>query len=217
MKILERILDLIYPPKCIFCEKVLKSGQICFDCKRDLPYTVGEGIRQKFAFVDACYSPFYYEGNVRESVLRYKFLGHRAYCTEYGRILSEFIDKNLDCGSIDVISWVPLGKKRMRDRGYNQSELIAREISERLGLESFAVLKKIRDNMAQSKTATAAERAKNVSGAYMLTDTEHVRDKCILLIDDVVTTGSTLSECARVIKKAGAKRVFCATVARHKD
>lgn len=78
-------------------------------------------------------------------------------------------------------------------------------------------LVKIRNNPAQSKTKNAAQRSKNVIGAYRVNDKFDVRDKNILLIDDVVTTGSTLSECARVLRRAGANKVYCAAIARSKD
>lgn len=217
MGLVKWFLDLVYPPKCVFCEKVLKNGRICTDCLKDLPYTAGDAVSQKLPFIDSCIAPLYYEDKVRESILRYKFFGMQAYSAEYGEIMSEFIDNNLDCGSIDVISWVPLSRIRLRGRGYNQSQLVGSDISKRLGLPKKALLVKTGNNKPQSRTSSAAERAKNVSGMYRAADAEYVKGKTVLLIDDVVTTGSTLSECARVLKKSGAKCVYCAAIARHRD
>lgn len=217
MKILRYISELLFPWKCVFCDSVLENTDICFDCEKNLPYTNGDGIYQKFAFVDKCVSPLYYKDKVRQSVHRYKFYGCSAYSARYGAIMADCVENNLDCGGIDVISWIPLSRKRQHSRGYNQSELIAREIAKRTDLPCVAVLEKIKNNKAQSGIRDLKQRSKNVVGAYKLADGAEVKGKCILLVDDVVTTGSTLSEAARMLKKAGAKSVYCATLARHED
>ena len=217
MKILEFILDLLYPKKCIFCGKILSGTDLCPECEAKLPYTKGDSIYQKFPFVKKCISPLYYKDIVRESILRYKFTGCSSYCVRYGDILSDCIENNLDCGGIDVITYVPISRRRMRKRGYNQSELIAAEASKRLELPCNALLKKIKDNPAQSSVNDRKKRTDNVSGVYKVINEELVKGKYILLVDDVVTTGSTISECARMLCKAGAKEVYCATIARHED
>ena len=131
--------------------------------------------------------------------------------------MSDCVENNLDCGSIDMISCIPLSKKRLHDRGYNQAELLAREISKAVDVKFVPTLKKIKNNTAQSTIKDAKLRAKNVVGVYTVTDPETVKGKYILLVDDVVTTGSTVSECARMLKKAGAKAVYCITLARRED
>lgn len=105
----------------------------------------------------------------------------------------------------------------MHDRGYNQAELLAKEISKKVGVEYLPTLKKIRHNTAQSTIKDSKQRAANVIGAYRVVDAEKVKGKYILLVDDVVTTGSTVSECARILKKSGAKAVYCLTLARRED
>lgn len=217
MKILNFILDLLYPKKCIFCGKVLSDSDLCRECETKLPYTKGDSIYQKFPFVKKCISPLYYKDIVRDSILRYKFIGCSSYCVRYGDILSDCIENNLDCGGIDVITYVPISRRRMRKRGYNQSELIAAEAAIRLELPCNALLKKIKDNPAQSSVNDRKRRTENVAGVYKVINEELVKGKYILLVDDVVTTGSTLSECARMLCKAGAKEVYCATIARHED
>ena len=217
MKILEFILDLLYPKKCIFCGKVLSGTDLCSECEAKLHYTKGDSIYQKFPFVKKCISPLYYKDIVRDSILRYKFIGCSSYSVRYGAILSDCIENNLDCGGIDVITYVPISRRRMRKRGYNQSELIAAEAAKRLELPCNALLKKIKDNPAQSSVNDRKKRTDNVAGVYKVINEELVRGKYILLVDDVVTTGSTISECARMLCKAGAKEVYCATIARHED
>ena len=217
IKIFDYILSLIYPPKCVFCGTVIDKSDICEECEKTLPFTKGDSIYQKFPFVDKCISPLYYKDYVRRAVLRFKFAGCSCYSRRLGEIMSECAENNLDCGSIDMVSCIPLSRKRMHDRGYNQAELLAKEISKKVGVEYMPTLKKIRHNTAQSTIKDSKQRAANVIGAYSVIDAEEVKGKYILLVDDVVTTGSTVSECARILKKSGAKAVYCVTLARRED
>lgn len=217
IKFFDYILSLIYPPKCVFCGTVIDKSDICEECEKTLPYTKGDSIYQKFPFVDKCISPLYYKDYVRRAVLRFKFAGCSCYSRRLGGIMSECAENNLDCGSIDMVSCIPLSRKRMHDRGYNQAELLAKEISKKVGVEYLPTLKKIRHNTAQSTIKDSKQRAANVIGAYRVIDAEEVKGKYILLVDDVVTTGSTVSECARILKKSGAKAVYCVTLARRED
>lgn len=217
IKFFDYILSLIYPPKCVFCGTVIDKSDICEECKKTLPFTKGDSIYQKFPFVDKCISPLYYKDYVRRAVLRFKFAGCSCYSRRLGGIMSECAENNLDCGSIDMVSCIPLSRKRMHDRGYNQAELLAKEISKKVGVEYLPTLKKIRHNTAQSTIKDSKQRAANVIGAYRVIDAEEVKGKYILLVDDVVTTGSTVSECARILKKSGAKAVYCVTLARRED
>lgn len=217
IKFFDYILSLIYPPKCVFCGTVIDKSDICEECEKTLPFTKGDSIYQKFPFVDKCISPLYYKDYVRRAVLRFKFAGCSCYSRRLGGIMSECAENNLDCGSIDMVSCIPLSRKRMHDRGYNQAELLAKEISKKVGVEYLPTLKKIRHNTAQSTIKDSKQRAANVIGAYGVIDAEEVKGKYILLVDDVVTTGSTVSECARILKKSGAKAVYCVTLARRED
>lgn len=217
IKVFDYILSLIYPPKCVFCGTVIDKSDICEECEKSLPFTKGDSIYQKFPFVDKCISPLYYKDYVRRAVLRFKFAGCSCYSRRLGGIMSECAENNLDCGSIDMISCIPLSRKRMHDRGYNQAELLAKEISKKVGVEYLPTLKKIKHNTAQSTIKDSKQRAANVIGAYRVVDAEKVKGKYILLVDDVVTTGSTVSECARILKKSGAKAVYCVTLARRED
>lgn len=211
------VLDIFYPPKCIFCRSIIKEGWICDKCRATLPYVTGDALVQKFTYISKCIAPLYYENKVRDAILGYKFLNERSYHKYLGELVSNCVEKELDTGDIDVISWVPLSRKRLKKRGYNQSKLIADVVSKRLGIPGKPLLKKIRNNPAQSRTTSASERAVNVKGVYEVEKNAELEGKHILLIDDVVTTGSTLSECARVLRLAGAKKVYCAAVARHRD
>lgn len=217
MKILDLIAHLLYPWKCVFCESVLKDTDICRECEEKLPYTVDDSSMQKFPFIDKCVSPLYYKDKVRASVHRYKFGGCSAYSRRYAALMSDCVENNLDCRSIDVISWIPLSKKRLRQRGYDQARLLAEEIAAKTGLPCRQLLQKVKNNSAQSLTRDAKQRRENVAGVYALDDGADVSGLRILLVDDVVTTGATMSEAARILRKAGAKSVFGVTLARHED
>lgn len=217
MKILDLIAHLLYPWKCVFCESVLKDTDICRECEEKLPYTVGDSAMQKFPFIDKCVSPLYYKDKVRASVHRYKFGGCSAYSRRYAALMSDCVENNLDCRSIDVISWIPLSKKRLRQRGYDQARLLAEEIAAKTGLPCRQLLQKVKNNSAQSLTRDAKQRRENVAGVYALDAGADVSGLRILLVDDVVTTGATISEAARILRKAGAKSVFGVTLARHED
>ena len=214
MSFLSSLMDLLFPPKCVFCGKVLGSGDDdwCSKCTETLPFTLNSG-RQDGQYYDFCISPLHYKDAVRKSILRFKFKGASAYADVYGRILADCIRENPDV-AYDVISWVPLSSKRARSRGYDQAMLLALATALELNDVAIETLKKPHDVQAQSELSGWEERSANISGAYEAADPELIAGKCVLLIDDIVTTGSTLSECAKVLMSAGAKRVVCAVLAR---
>ena len=148
----------------------------------------------------------------RQSLLRYKFGGVRAYCDIYAEFLVKTIDER--AVSCDIITWVPLNAKRLRRRGYDQARLIAEETAKLMGVECVQLLTKTRNIRAQSLTGGAAERKRNVSGVYSPCDAELIKGRHVLIIDDIVTTGATLAECAGVLTKCGAASVTAATLAR---
>ena len=214
MGILIAFLDLLFPPKCIFCARVLHraEGSVCERCIESLPYT-DYGGRQDGDYFDFCISALYYKDTVRKSLLRYKFRNTPTYADAYGKMLAECIKEHPDA-QYDLISWVPLSSKRKRSRGYDQAMLLAYATA--LNLDSIAVetLKKTHDVGAQSDLSGIKERRENISGAYEAADPELIEGKCILLIDDIITTAATLSECAKILLEAGASRIICATLAR---
>ena len=208
------VLDILFPPKCVFCLKVLNKADDgwCDKCTESLPYADNHG-KQSGDVFDFCVSPLYYTDDVRRSILRYKFKGASHYADVYGSVLAQFIR---ECSEVkyDIISWVPLSSKRERTRGYDQAMLLAMATALELGEVAVETLKKTHDVQAQSELGDKAERSANISGAYAVSDPEIIADKRILLIDDVVTTCSTLDECSRVLLSAGAAGVVCAALAR---
>ena len=216
MRITDILLELFYPSRCAFCRKLLSGGAgICPDCEKKLPYTGTNNAKQHFENVECCVSPLYYEGRVRDAILRYKFSDAAVYSRIFGEIMAKCIDEmSISC---DIITWIPLSRKRLRERGYDQAKLLAERVSEQTGIPCECTLRKIKNTPAQSGITDRAQRRKNVSGVYTAVNEEIFREKRVLLVDDIVTTSSTLSEAASVLKKAGAAEVIALTVARRKD
>ena len=212
----EVLLDLLFPPKCVFCRGLLSRGEegLCAHCQEHLPWCVGAEAEQTLEFVSLCASPLWYQDEVRASFHRYKFKGARGYAQVYGRLMAQCVQDHLT-GRYDLITWVPLSPQRLKARGYDQAMLLAEAAALELGDVAAETLVKTRDTGAQSGLGKddAARRA-NVLGAYRPADPELVAGRRILLMDDVVTTGSTLSECARTLRTAGAADVVCVTLAR---
>ena len=187
---------------------------MCDKCHFQISRTSGGGA-QTGEYYSVCISPLYYENEVRESILNFKFNNATMYTKIYGQLIAECIKEHL-AGAYDIITWVPLGKQRLKKRGYDQAMLLA--MSTALEFDDVAVelLRKTADVQAQSQIGSFEERKANIEGAYCVADEELVSGKRVLLIDDVVTTGATLSECAKVLKQSGAKDVVCATLAKTK-
>ena len=206
------LLDLVYPPRCVICHRFLDRGEreICPACLLALPDYDGPAPRVRFA--DGCAVCFYYEDALRESFLRYKFSGLRQYAAPYGRWLAGTIRDRL-ADRYELLSWAPVSRARRRQRGYDQTELLCRAVGRELGLEPVRTLQKKLDNPAQSGLGGAAERRANVAGVYEPVRPEQFAGKRLLLLDDIVTTGATLSECCRVLLTAGAESVACAALA----
>ena len=212
MKILHALLDLLFPPKCILCRKLLHKDQtdLCSKCRIEQPEYLKTNI--KLSFVARWTALWYYKDEVRQSLLRYKFRNARHYAEPYGRLLAMKLLKE-EIANVDVISWVPIGRRRLTERGFDQCRLIAESTGRELGMEPIQTLCKVKDTPPQSGIRFAEQRRANVMGVYKVVDPKLVQNKRILLLDDIITTGATVCECARVLVTAGAKEVVCAAVA----
>ena len=199
--------DLLFPPKCMFCGRLSQSC-VCEKCRGTLPFYRGTtGHRE---FFSECTAAFRYEGDVRSAILRFKFGGFENYAAGFGKFIAEAAARELT--PADIAAWVPSDRRRLRKRGYDQAELLTRETAKNLGIPAVKVLEKVRNTARQSGLRGKARRAANVIGAFKA-EPGKVKGKTVLLIDDVVTTGATLSECARELLMAGAKEVVCAAAA----
>ena len=214
MKLLDDLLDLLFPPKCPFCQSILETpaDPVCPACQKSLPWLVGRAGERKVDFTQGCCSPLAYRGAVREAIHRYKFSGVRAYARPFGRLRAQCVQDRREIIA-DVVTWATLSRKRRRERGYDQGELLARAMAKRLGLPAVPALVKVRHTRPQSGLDSAEARRANALGAYALLPGADAAGKRVLLADDVVTSGATLSECARTLLEAGAAEVWCVTLA----
>lgn len=211
MKLWEKIKKYLFPPKCVFCRKVLEKDGICEKCRKEIPYRKNAEIKEPARFIDGAYAELSYEDDVRNAIIRYKFAGLSKYSVDFSEFISKCINENLK-GEYDIISWIPLNRKRKKSRGYDQAYLLAKETCKRLDDKPIKTLIKSRNAAPQSRQKDPSKRVANVLGAYDLAEVD-VTGKRIILIDDVYTTGSTASECARVLKTAGAEKVYVVTIA----
>lgn len=209
---MKRLQNLIFPEKCVLCRAVLETNEmdLCHSCRLHGPVSSVSG--KKISFVDSWVSVWYYKGDARKSLLRYKFGGKRNYAESYGRLLAMKLQEEYPQG-FDCLTYVPTGWFKKLKRGYDQVELLAEEVGKQLGMTPQKLLKKVRHNRTQSKIRGEARRRANVLGVYQIVDAQKVREKRILLLDDIITTGATVGECARILLTAGGKEVHCGCVA----
>lgn len=212
MRLLQRLGKLLFPPKCILCRKVLEKDEtdLCRHCRVHSPECNSSA--RKLPLISKWTAVWYYEDLVRKSILRFKFRGVRSYAPAYGRLLAMALQRQ-DMEHFDLLTWVPTGSWRKLRRGYDQVELLAKAVGQELGVEPVSLLKKVRNNPPQSGITGDAQRRANVLGAYRVKDAEILAGKRILLLDDVITTGATVGEAARVLLTAGAAKVDCGAVA----
>lgn len=204
--------SVLYPDKCVLCKQLLSENEtdLCRGCREKAPeYPKG---KFKISFVARWTAIWYYKDDVRESLLRYKFAGHQSYSAVYGRLLAMKLLKS-GFGDFDVLTWVPISLLRRWKRGFDQSAALAEAVARELDCQAQPVLRKIRHNRRQSRLRSSAKRRANVLGAYRVRDASQVRGKRILLLDDIITSGATVSECAKTLLAAGAKEVICAAIA----
>ena len=204
-------LDLLYPPACILCGTLLEEkAYLCPRCRKEAPYF--KNSKRKLQFVDSFTAVWYYKGYVRDSLLRFKFGGGTDLTEAYGRFLALRVLKDYPEG-FDLITWVPVSFFRRWKRGYDQCRLLALALGKELGRKPRRLLIKVRHNRAQSGLSDPSLRRGNVMGAYRVLAKKDLAGKRILLIDDILTTGATAGECARMLKLAGAAEVHCAVMA----
>ena len=187
MKLLDRLLDLLYPPRCLICHEFLEpgAGAVCAECIDTLPEFDGADPHVRFA--ERCAATFFYEEKLRDSFLRYKFSGRDWYAKQYGKWMAVTIRDKLT-GKYDIMTWVPVSRQRKKERGYDQAELLCRSAARELGMEPVRTLEKLTDNRAQSTLNDASERMANAAGVYGPYQAERFAGKRVLLIDDIVTT-----------------------------
>lgn len=206
------VLDLLYPPRCMLCSRFVESSDetVCRRCVDVLPEY--DGALRSVPYFEKTVAPFFYEEPIRGAVLRFKFYGMRTYAGQFATWMAVWVRDKLE-GKYDLISWVPCSRRRRWSRGFDQAELLAKALAEELGVEAVATLKKIKHNPKQSQIGSADRRRANVLGVYRAINPKLWIGKRILLVDDVLTTGATLSECGKVLRMAGSGDLVCAVIA----
>jgi ComF family protein len=232
------IKDLIYPDCCLACGKKIPPGaprgSLCAQCwgrieKNLPPFCVSCGrridrpsaaknvcshcLKANFNF-DRAFSPCVYTGAIKKLIHEFKYSGKDYLGKPLGKLMNEFIrDYRLPVEYIDFVIPVPLHKSRMREREFNQAQLLGEQVCVEFGLKMLTgAMKRSRPTRTQTELSFE-ERRRNVENSFTVNDPEKVRGANILLVDDVLTTGSTSSEAAGALKAAGAGVIFVLTLA----
>ena len=201
-------LDLIFPPRCVGCGA--EGSYFCSRCQSALTYISHH--HSHTTEIDGIRSVYAYDGAVRQAVLQLKYYNVKALAVPLARLMSEFI--RIHDLSADMLVPVPLHPHRLRERGYNQSSLLSREISKLTGLPTVErALSRRKHTTPQARTASVDDRRVNMRGAFSCHG-KLVAGRRILLIDDVCTSGATLDACAGASRAGGAAHVWGLTLAR---
>ena len=217
------LLDFIFPKICLICDA--RKGFICSQCLNTLPWPTLKCFRcnrknpfgvycrgcKKDYLPDRIVSRFIYEGKLKDAIHQYKFEDAYLLSEDFSLALSPII-KGVDGYNKYALTYIPLDKRRQRYRGYNQSKILAERLADRLKMTSVDLLerKEQRETQVSAKTKTA--RRKNVKGVFVVKGGARIPKK-IILIDDVVTTGATVEEATKVLKKAGAREIIVVALA----
>ncbi len=234
--LLDSLLQFLLPPQCHCCDRFLEESErgFCSDClsgirwieppfcsvcgdpfpsKEAGVHPCGECAKRKkhFATARALGS---YEGPLQEAIHRWKYEGKATLTPLFGQWMVEGVKRYWNPCALDLLIPVPLHKKRLRQRGFNQALLLTKRLSRSTGIPfRGGILKKVRTTLPQVNLS-GIERRKSVKGSFAIASRDAVRGKRILLIDDVFTTGATVNECAKVLMAAGSKCVDVLTLAR---
>lgn len=211
----KKLLSFIFPNKCQYCKEIVPFGTlICNKCLNDTkPQKIITNIEMENGQEVVVVSPFFYENKIKKAICDFKFNSKIMFSEHLGKCLAEAIKENYNIEHIDFITSVPLSKKSKKIRGYNQAEILARYVAKGLNLPYYETLIKIKENKTQHSLGQK-ERKENVKGVYDVIDSQRILGKQIILCDDIVTTGSTLNECSKMLFLAGAKKVCGITVAK---
>lgn len=217
---IKEIVDIVFPPKCIFCSNVLGDHSdinICKSCFNKIPFqNINEDSYFKIfsaPFCDIVICPCKYDGLIKKRLTDFKFRDKPSLFRALAYIILKTLEELVDREEIDIVAAVPLSSKRFRQRGYNQAGLLAAYLAKELNVvNASSLIKRTRDTEKQA-TLDKDKRGLNVFNAFNVIDYKYIENKKVLIVDDIFTTGSTLSECARAFKNAGAAKVYATVVA----
>ncbi len=221
----DTVLWLFLTEHCKYCNALIEKGEkTCADCRENIPVIDGERCRFCGAGKERCAckkhrmgydgitSPFYYEGGIKQGIHKLKFNGKEHIAHTFAEEMAKSVKSDFADVNFDFICFVPFTTAQKIRRQFNQSELLAEHLSKMLGIPLKRVLIKLFETDTQH-SKNIRNRRGNVFGVYDVKDGADIKDKTILLVDDIKTTGSTLDECAWILKIRGAKAVYCITAA----
>lgn len=206
------MIGLIYPYICGFCGIILSKGYVCEECYNTIQARQNLIQIQKDVYYNKLICIYEYTGKVKEKIIQFKFYNKKYLYRTFSECICRKMEKiNLE---YDVIIPVPIHRKRYMQRGYNQSELLAMGISKICKVKIYRnLLVKNKDTLPQS-SLNKDRRKTNVTGTYSINNKEVIKNKKILLVDDIYTTGATVNECSKILKESGAKEVIVLTLAK---
>lgn len=225
-RFIEALKTALFPRRCAYCGNVIRTDlRSCSSCEESLPRIEGEictlcGRSKKICtckkagkYFDGIVSPFYFTGNVRNGIHRFKFNRYADNAAAFGTEMAKTVFERYKDVVFDYITEVPMTAQKERERGYNQCKLLSKIIAEKLAIPyKEGVLVKIYETDKQHGLKLYMRKG-NLSGVFDVDDASAVKDKSILLCDDISTTGETLNECAKMLWLYGAKEIYCVTAA----
>lgn len=217
----DRVLCVFFPRRCKYCGRVIApSDTLCEYCLGGLPEIEKPvchkcakskadcSCKNKSFYYERIAAPFYYTGAVKTAVNRMKFKQKKMLCEGYADDMARCVEEEFGDEHYDTVCFVPFTAKQKRMRSYNQSEELARHLAKKLEIPFCGALVKLYSNRVQH-SLNSLLRGGNVFGVFDVSDPSAVRDKTVLLVDDIKTTGATLNECAKMLRIYGAKKVDC--------
>ncbi len=233
--VLNTVRNFMFTPKCIFCREIMglqTQNMLCTECRNKLPYTLahsrckkcGKPVAMGEEYCEHCMqytkdwytritASYIYENRVRDAILRFKNERYRMYGDVFAKdmkVMADYDYKNVD---FDIIVSVPPRRKRMLKTGYDQAEYLAKALSNETGIKYITGVMKQKDIRRRQSGLSYEERLENVKGNFMVVKKDEIANKTILLVDDVCTTRATFKETSKMLKKAGAFRVYCISAA----
>jgi len=228
---LKAVLDLVYPPRCFLCRGLTKGGKtVCFSCQEKLDLSSGgcsfcsysdhtwgscSWCTDKDLYVSGIYALGPYRGNLKKLIKMYKYEGKKEVADFFIPYLAEEIGlqiKTKNWLSPEGIVPIPLHSRRLKERRFNQARILADKLAIHLDVPVLDVLKRVRDTQTQTRLSRT-ERWENVQGAFKLAEREKMAN-CLLVVDDICTSGATINEAARVLKEGGTQTLYAAVIGR---
>ena len=214
-----QVIEFVFPPYCIVCDGRLNPSDklVCLTCRTELKYVdgvVSEGVVD-YDCIDEIRAGVYYDERLQTLIHYFKYQRALALADTFASILESLIKEHKMWREADLLIPVPLHKIKLRERSFNQSEEVAKALSIKVSIpcDSKVLFRRV-NTVSQTQMSGAQERIKNMSGVFAVRKNNILNGKTIILVDDLITTGSTANACARVLKEHGAKKVLVLTVGR---